>query len=146
MELMTSRFGTVSFQTDEVLRFERGLRKYHNLRHWLLLADSSHPSLFWLQSIAQPQIALPVVFLSQLQVQPVVTVSQTILEGLRGCEDGSIIGLSPLVYTDDGIDVLHDQPIIISPHSRRGTQLAIDRDNPAQLVPSEQVAPLRQTA
>ena len=146
MELMTSRFGTVSFQTDEVLRFERGLRKYHNLRHWLLLADSSHPSLFWLQSIAQPQIALPVVFLSQLQVQPVVTVSQTILEGLRGCEDGSIIGLIPLVYTDDGIDNLHDQPIIISPHSLCGTQLAFDRDNPAQRVPSEQVAPLRQTA
>ena len=144
MELMTSRFGSVSFETDEVVRFEQGLRKYRNLRHWLLLADSSHPSLFWLQSIAQPQIALPVVSMGELQ--SVITASPAALEDLRGCKDAPTIVLNPLVYTDEAVAVLHDEPIIISPHSRRGTQLAIEYDNPAQRVPSEQVAPLRQTA
>ena len=61
MILLTPRFGSVSFEPQEVIVFEHGLQGWQELRQWLLLADAEHERLLWLQSIRRPLVALPVI-------------------------------------------------------------------------------------
>ena len=65
MILITPRFGSVSFEPQEVVVFEHGLQGWKELRQWLLLADAAHERLLWLQSIRRPLVALPVISIRQ---------------------------------------------------------------------------------
>lgn len=146
MELMTSRFGSISFCTDEVVRFEHGLEDLTDLRHWLLLADSGSSALCWLQSIAQPEVAIPVVSVTKTHPGYSTKIAVDRLSDPRICTDAPLIVLHRLEDTDDGLVMDEAVAIIIDPISRRAAQVSIERDNPAQHAPSEQVAPLRQFA
>ncbi len=66
MELMTTRFGSVFFGPQDVIRFDHGLEESQGDRLWLLLADGAHPDLIWLQSISNPHTSVRVVSKSRL--------------------------------------------------------------------------------
>ncbi len=61
MLVKTSRFGQVQSTQDEVILFPQGLIGFESSRHWLIVADPENSDVAWLQSIAQPQVALPMI-------------------------------------------------------------------------------------
>lgn len=61
MQIQTTHFGPVEIEVDEILLFPQGLIALEDCRHWVLLADAENPALAWLQSVTQPETALPVV-------------------------------------------------------------------------------------
>lgn len=61
MLVTTSRFGQVQSTQEEVIIFPQGLIGFESSRHWLIIPDPANRDVAWLQSIAQPQVALPMV-------------------------------------------------------------------------------------
>ena len=61
MQITTSRFSTVQIDVEDILRFPRGLIGFEDARHWVLLADSQNGTVGWLQSVGNPDLAVPVV-------------------------------------------------------------------------------------
>lgn len=146
MELLTPRFGSVAFEPQEILVFDRGLQGWKELRQWLLLADAAHARLLWLQSIRRPAVTLPV-----LAVQEAIP-------GLRlpvRCDrppvsaDSSArrwVLLFPLREDVDQLSADRQHPILIDTDTHRGTQFDLAREQTLQWVPSEQTLPLRESA
>lgn len=146
MELMTSRFGSIAFGTDEVIRFEQGIGERTDDRHWLLLRDQAHESLCWLQSIAHPEIALPVVSMTDCDRDGSLQLPAGSIDPSKIDVQAPVIALNPLMWSEDSLSVDMNMPIIIDPIRRRGVQVATNHDQSVQHAPSEQVAPLRQFA
>ncbi|MEZ6081380.1 MAG: flagellar assembly protein FliW [Pirellulaceae bacterium] len=61
MMVKTSRFGQVESNQQEVIIFPQGLIGFEASRHWLIVPDPENSDVAWLQSISQPQVALPVI-------------------------------------------------------------------------------------
>ncbi len=61
MLVTTSRFGQVQSTQEEVIIFPQGLIGFESSRHWLIIPDPENRDVAWLQSVAQPQVALPMV-------------------------------------------------------------------------------------
>ena len=57
--VITSRFGEVSYNEEEVLFFPRGIPAFENMHSWIL-AGSEDNAVKWLQSIEDGDLALPV--------------------------------------------------------------------------------------
>jgi len=56
MDVITTRFGTLSVDPKDELIFESGL-----IGRWVVLTDTKNPTLGWLQSLDEGHIALGVV-------------------------------------------------------------------------------------
>lgn len=61
MRIQTSRFGQVDATSEEIIIFPQGLIGFESSRQWLILPDPDNGDVAWLQSVAQPQVALPLV-------------------------------------------------------------------------------------
>lgn len=59
MQIQTSRFGSVSIESDDVLTFPEGLLGFNELRQFVLLDDPTDEIFAWLQSCEEPNIAFP---------------------------------------------------------------------------------------
>lgn len=58
MYLDTARFGHLSYNASDLVLFPDGLIGFEHLHAWLPLREGS---LYWLQAVEEPAIALPVV-------------------------------------------------------------------------------------
>lgn len=61
MQLQTTRFGQIEADQDQVIVFPQGLIGFEACRHWLIVPDPNNSDVAWLQSLAQTQVALPMV-------------------------------------------------------------------------------------
>jgi flagellar assembly factor FliW len=72
MTFESSRFGTLEIATDEVIEFPAGLIGLGGARYALLSTDEESP-FAWLQSIDDPELALPItnpwLFFTQFAVE-----------------------------------------------------------------------------
>lgn len=61
MLVQTTRFGQVKSTQEDVLIFPQGLIGFESSRQWLILPDPENADVLWLQSMSQPQVALPMI-------------------------------------------------------------------------------------
>ncbi len=61
MRIQTSRFGQIDATPEEIIIFPQGLIGFESSRQGLILPDPENSDVAWLQSVAQPQVALPLV-------------------------------------------------------------------------------------
>ena len=61
MLVPTTRFGQVQANQDDVIVFPQGLIGFESSRQWLILPDPENSEVLWLQSLTQPQVALPLI-------------------------------------------------------------------------------------
>ena len=145
MELVTSRFGLVEFETDEIITFERGLFGFETAHQWLLFADAHHPLLSWLQSLARPDIALPVA--SPYEITPGYRLSVPAREMADfSCNSRSLMVLVELTRHCESVTVNLTLPIIVDWSRRLGRQVVMSGNQAVQCAMSKQVVPLRQSA
>jgi hypothetical protein len=145
MELLTPRFGPIAFDPQEVIVFEHGLQGWKELRQWLLLADSHHPALLWLQSIRRPLVALPLVC---LQAEPGLQLRLSrgqFADRSTPLEDPWVL-LVPLLHEDQFLSFDLQNPILIDTGSHRGLQLWREGEQTLQHARSEQLVRLRKCA
>jgi flagellar assembly factor FliW len=136
----TSRFGTVDVIRDSVITFPDGLIGLGGSRYALLRTDPSSPFL-WLQSLDDPEVALPVTNPHRFFKDFAVELEDSDAEqlGLDGGEaaDVYVTVTASSVITD--ITVNLKAPILIA--DRRGHQVMNRRPNMAVKTPLIQTRP-----
>ncbi len=61
MQIQSSRFGKIDIQSSDMLLMPHGLIGFETCRHWILLSSEGNEEVAWLQSVAQSNVAIPVV-------------------------------------------------------------------------------------
>jgi flagellar assembly factor FliW len=143
MLLDTTRFGKIEQTPSEFLIFPEGLIGFEELKLWTILIDHR---LSWLQSVENPQIALPV-------ASPFDFVPDYRIRVAR--EDWEAISLTarekPLVLTV--VNHIQTQwtinlhaPILINPNHRLGMQIVTLDEQPLRFALPLATVVLRKTA
>jgi len=132
MEISTSRFGPVEISPGDVIRFPCGLPGLDDCTAWVLLADEKNDALGWLQSTADPEVALAV-------VSPRRFVPDYQLRVTRGELGPSLCELIDEVHVlavvgknETGITLNLKAPLVIHLGERTGRQVVASGDQPVQ--------------
>ncbi|HAY83297.1 MAG TPA: hypothetical protein DCY79_26110 [Planctomycetaceae bacterium] len=146
MQINTTRFGTVDVQAEDILLFPLGIIGFEQCLQWVLLADASNDSLGWLQSVQDPQIAMPVVSPRRFAPDYRVKVSPAQLELLElGAEDETFV-LVVLARNEDSLTMNLKAPLIVNLDKQVGRQVITSDDQPLQRQLAEISEPLRKSA
>jgi flagellar assembly factor FliW len=146
MDIITTRFGTLSVQPQDELLFEQGLIGLEDCRRWIVLTDSKNPSLGWLQSIEQGHIALGVVsprrFVPDYQLRvDRDALSPLELSTLRDAEVAVIASRN-----STGLTLNLRAPLVINVEKRRGCQVVAKDAHPIQFALNTPTVALKRTA
>jgi hypothetical protein len=145
MKLETHHFGTVSYEQHEVIRIQGIGHDRTTEFSWLLLADQTHPHLYWLQSVADLAHAMPVCSLVGVNRPTCLRLIRSQVEP-EWSTPLSLIALAEIHDQTTTISLDLTRPILIDPRTRRGIRLAASVEQAVQREPSEKVAPLRECA
>jgi hypothetical protein len=141
MELRTQRFGTIQVEPQDVIHWQSD----NDLATWVLLADSAHPRLYWLQSTTQSSVAIPV-----CSVQPLATttyhVASESLQNAGKTQHHAYLVLHELTSIDGTWQSDSSAVVLIDPRSRTAQRASLRDTQTLQHEPSEKVAPLRECA
>ncbi|MBX3415424.1 MAG: flagellar assembly protein FliW [Pirellulales bacterium] len=123
MQIQTTRFGAVTIEPTDVLRFPAGLFGLELCRHWVLMSDAENDLLGWLQSTVQPEVALAVVsprrFVPDYQVR-VLRQELASLE-LSGVQDAQVLVI--VGQNDRTITLNLKAPLLLHLERRLGRQV-----------------------
>ena len=61
MQIQSSRFGKMDINHSDMLLMPHGLIGFETCRHWVLLSTEGNEEVAWLQSVAQANVAIPVI-------------------------------------------------------------------------------------
>jgi flagellar assembly factor FliW len=61
MQIQSSRFGKIEINHSDMLLMPHGLIGFETCRHWVLLSTDDDSQVAWLQAVALPNVAIPVV-------------------------------------------------------------------------------------
>ena len=128
MDIITTRFGTLSVQPQDELLFEQGLIGLEECRRWVLLTDSHNHALGWLQSLEQGHIALGLVsprrFVPEYQLRVDRDDLRTLeLATLRDAEVAVIASRN-----ENGLTLNLRAPLVFNVEERRGCQVVAKDD------------------
>jgi flagellar assembly factor FliW len=133
MHISTSHFGPVEIRVDDILLFPQGLVAFEDCRHWVLLADSENASLAWLQSVTQPEVALPVVSPRRFSPEYQVHVSRGQLLPLEFSQFDQAFVLAVVSTSDGDLTLNLKAPLIVNLDRRLGRQVITCDEQPVAL-------------
>lgn len=146
MQVETTRFGTMEIRADDILLFPQGLYAFERMRHWVLLSDATNPTVGWLQSVTQADVALPVVsprrFVSNYQVR----VNRSQLAPLELTTPDEAFVLAVVSRNDGRLTLNLKAPLIINLNRRLGRQVVTNDEQPLQLDLAAAPVALRKSA
>jgi flagellar assembly factor FliW len=134
MLIETSRFGNVQIEVDDILLFPSGLFAFTHLRHWVLLADAENDAVGWLQSVADPQVAVAVVSPRRFVPHYQVRVNRGQLTTLDLSPNSPAYVLTVVSKEGDQLAVNLKAPVIVNLDRRLGKQVVSTDDQPLQHV------------
>ena len=146
MQMQTSRFGLVEIEAEDILLFPSGLIGYEDKRHWVLLADADNEAVGWLQSIADPELALAVVSPRRFFAGHSIRVTTAELAPLLLAADDQPYVLSIVSKESDGLAANLKAPIVINLDRHLGRQVVVNDDQPLRKPLKGDVLPQRKAA
>jgi flagellar assembly factor FliW len=141
MRIDSTRFGAVTIEPEDILTFPQGLIGWEDLRHWVLLCDSENSSLGWLQCVARPEVALPVVSPRKYVPGYQARVKKSQLSALEITPDHQAFVLAVLARNDGQLTVNLRAPIVINLDRRLGRQVVTTDEQPLAM---ELISPARE--
>jgi flagellar assembly factor FliW len=145
MLIQTSRFGSVDIQPEDILLFSRGLFAFENQRHWVLLADDND-AVAWLQSLSDPEVALPLVSPRRFIPHYRVCLARNQLTPLEMAALDQAFVLVVLSRNQGVLTMNLKAPVIINLDRRIGRQVVTCDEQPLQLELPKSVVRLRKIA
>lgn len=128
MNIYTKLFGEVTVDINKVINFDAGLIGFEGCKQYMLIHDSEKEEgkIVWLQSIDEPELALPVI--DPLVIMPDYnpTVEDELLKTL-GNEDAPLV-LAVITVPQDitKMTVNLKAPIVINPTLLKGCQMIVE--------------------
>jgi len=147
MQIGTTRFGMVQIEMRDIVLFPSGLIGYEDSRHWVVLGDAENDAVAWLQCVAGPDLAMPVVSPRRFVPEYQLRVGQSQLEPLQLSEVDEAFVLSIMSKSEDGNLTLNlKAPIIVNLDRRLGRQVITTDDQPIQHYLTSVPSHLRKSA
>lgn len=138
----STRFGTVSFAESDVFVFPWGLPGFDDLRHFLVLALEQQDGFYWLQSLDDPQVSLPLTDPWQFfpDYEPKLPGFARLSLDLERPEE--FVTLSVAVIPEEGPIFLNLMaPVVLNLRTRIGRQVALDTGNYSVATQVPEAAP-----
>lgn len=134
MLIRTTRFGTITVQSDDVIRFPAGILGFEDCRSWVLLADAANDSLGWLQSTTRVETALPVVSPRRYVPDYRFRIYRSELEPLGATSLEEIQVLSVVSHSESGLTLNLKAPILVHLKNRIARQIVVNDDHSLQFL------------
>lgn len=133
MRIQTSRFGQVDATSEEIIIFPQGLIGFESSRQWLILPDPDNGDVAWLQSVAQPQVALPLVSPRKFAPEYKVNVPNRQLSILKLRSSDRIYVLNVVSKSGKTLTVNLRSPVVINLTKRLACQVITSDSLPLAL-------------
>ncbi len=133
MLVKSTRFGPIDASQGDVILLPNGLIGFESTRYWLILPDADNPDIAWLQSTAQPQIALPIISPRKFLPDYKVAINDRQIEVLRARNSDRLFVMLILSKTGKTITANLRGPIIINLTQRLGVQCILNEPLPLAL-------------
>ncbi len=151
MDVVTTRFGTLSVDPQDELTFEFGLIGLEHCRRWVVLTDTKNATLGWLQSIDEGHIALGVVSPRRFVPNYQLRIDRSALGPLElsNSRDAEVVVIASRHANGPeagGLTLNLRAPLVINVEQRRGCQVIAKDDLPVQFPLSVPSLPLKRTA
>jgi flagellar assembly factor FliW len=126
--IVTPRFGEVEFADGDVIEFPWGLPGFNDLRRFLALSLAEQPNFIWLQSIDEPQTALPAADPWQIfsDYEPKLPAYATETLELRNAEDFTILCIVVVSKGAEEMSMNLMAPIVVNLKTRRARQVMLE--------------------
>jgi flagellar assembly factor FliW len=146
MFIRTTRFGELEVDPLDVLLFSSGLMGFEQSRHFVLLGDESEPTIAWLQSVTEPDLAFLAVSPRRFLRDYRLRAAQADLMPLLQDEDDETFVLALASKGEKGWTINLRAPILINPIRRIGKQIVTLDEQPIQFALPSFTGSLRKTA
>jgi len=128
MKVITTRFGVLDIQEDQVISLVEGMLGFSEVTRFALINDELGEPFKWLQSLDDPSLAFVVVDPSRILPEYQFSVKR---EKVKAVEVKSVDDLTVLVIVTMAPNVLEvtvnlQGPIIINKHNRLAVQLVLN--------------------
>ena len=133
MKINTRAFGEVDIEDSKIITFSEGLIGFPELRRFALIYDKEkgNSSIQWLQSVEEPEFALPV--MNPLIICPDYNpvVEDSILKPVGSLDENDMLVLVTVTVPKDikDISVNLRGPIVINANECKACQVILDNDD-----------------
>ena len=131
MEIMTERFGKVSFSEDDILLFPQGLVGFPGKHKFILLNQKEIDPFVWLQSVDDSRLVFltidPFIFFADYELE--VQLESDLLQEIGTITDLGVIAIVTIAedFKDSTVNLLG--PIVYNLKSQKAWQLILDCSN-----------------
>lgn len=135
VEVTTKAFGKIAIDDDKIIRFEHGILGFPDLKDFTLIFDidkGSESSIKWLQSLQEPNFAMPVMNPELVMEGYTPVFDRELLRPLGDNLDSENILMLVTVTVPKDVKqttVNLKAPIIVSVEERKAVQLICDDDS-----------------
>ena len=139
MDVHGTRFGTLTYNEQDVVLLDEGLMGFPTSTRFILFPYADQSAFFWLQSVDEPEIAFIVInpfdFFRDLNFT--VSDEDAAFIGMERGEDVEILSLVTIPENDpDAMRTNLAGPIVVNVRNRRGKQILVKEYSPRQdLIP-----------
>lgn len=133
MKVNTRVFGTIDIEDDKIIHFEGGIIGFPQMTDFALIHDAENESaraIQWLQSIQEPEFAMPV--MDPLVVSPDYNpvVEDELLKPICITDPESVLVLVTLTVPKDihNMSVNLQAPFVINADEKKACQIIVDTD------------------
>ncbi len=127
MEKITTRFGEIEYDPDQLLFFPEGMIGLPNLKHFIVMPNKKEGPLFWIQSVDDPVMAFVLTDPTNFFLDYQVITNKEEREQLQITEEDNCYILSVVtVPQDQNITLNLAAPILFSPKTNRAIQVILE--------------------
>ena len=135
MEIKTRIFGDVTISDDKMISFPNGIVGFPDLKDFALIHDEEQgdqAGIRWMQSVQEPNFAMPVVdpLVAKEDYNP--TVEDDLLKVIGDSTDPLVLVTITVPSDLTKMSVNLKAPIVINVESRKAVQVILDEDYPVK--------------
>jgi flagellar assembly factor FliW len=128
--ISTKLFGEIGVDEDKTITFEEGIIGFPDLKHFLLIRDQDSDNHFisWLQSVEEPEYALPVINPLDVEDGYDPTIEDELLAGIEPYESDDILVLTTIRIPENLEEMTSNlrAPFIINSARLQGCQVIVE--------------------
>lgn len=130
MKTIQTRFGNVEYHPENVLHFPEGMVGFQKLHDFIVMPNEKQGPLFWIQSVADPDIAFvltdPTNFFPEYRVVPDGEERRTL--DMREDDEAHVLSVVT-VRPDRSITLNLQAPILFGAQSHRAMQVILNKNS-----------------
>lgn len=131
MTFHSARFGSIEFESTDVVAFEQGLLGFPNCRSFLILEHRPGSPFRWLQSLEEAELAFLVIDPSHLVLNYAPEISDAEAQSLQLSEDSlrfvyTIVTIPP--GRPEAMTLNLAAPLLINAETRQARQIVLEGD------------------